>query len=321
MSFSSRTKNELCRLPRGSDCCCTAELMGIICFAGEVKQNKEEMILRVSTENASVARRFFSLVKWVFGVQAIVNIRKKKTPKHANSYNLYLKDRDTVEKVLLELGLVNSDTYAGNSVVFRINQEITAFNCCKRAFLRGAFLGGGSITDPEKSYHLELVTHHYLLNKDLYNILQEFGFDAKTVLRKSNYVTYFKGSENIVDFLNIIGAHKSLMALENIRIVKEMRNNVNRMVNCETANLEKTVSASVKQIDSIQFIDKTIGLGKLPKALQEIAQLRMEHREASLKELGEMLNPPIGKSGVNHRLRKLCNIAENIKNGNLNVKL
>ncbi|MBZ4646614.1 MAG: cell division protein WhiA [Petroclostridium sp.] len=314
MSFSSRTKNELCRLEKDGNCCCIAELAGIICFAGIIKNGTDENYLKISTENASVARRVFNLTKWTFGVHTIINIKKNRSPKHMNSYSLYVKDKENLSRILKELRLISSGGDYENLICFRINNHMVDRECCKKAFIRGAFLGGGSITDPESTYHLELVTHHYLLSKDVCDLLGQFDLQAKTILRKSNYVIYFKGSENIVDFLNIIGAHKSLMELENIRIMKEMRNNVNRMVNCETANLEKTVNASLKQIQNIEFIQNTLGLEKLPAVLQEIARLRLEYKEASLKELGEMLHPPIGKSGVNHRLRKLQNIAENLQN-------
>lgn len=314
VSFSSKAKNELCRLVKDKDCCCMAELSGIICFAGIIKNSSTENYLKINTENASVARRIFNLIKWSFGVHTTVRIKRNKSSKHMNSYSLFIMDSGNLNRILKGLKLLNTDQGYKNLLSFRIAPNITASECCTKAFIRGAFLGGGSITDPEKTYHLEFVTHHYLLSKDLCNLLNQFNLQAKTILRKSNYVIYFKGSENIVDILNIIGAHKSLMELENIRIIKEMRNNVNRVVNCETANLEKTVKASLKQIYSIEFIQNTLGLNKLPKSLQEIAKLRLEFKEASLKELGEMLHPPIGKSGVNHRLRKLQAIAENLQN-------
>ncbi|WHH60472.1 DNA-binding protein WhiA [Petroclostridium sp. X23] len=313
MSFSSKTKNELCRLPRQEDCCVRAELAGIICFSGIIRNPTGESYLRINTENASVARRIFNLVKWNFGVQTTIDIKGSKTGKHINNYYLYVHNQESLNNILSGLRLIKNDDVFKNLLAFRISEGLVQQDCCKKAFIRGAFLGGGSITDPEKTYHLEFVTNHYLLSKDVCKLLEYFSLNAKTILRKSNYVIYFKGSENIVDVLNIVGAHKSLMELENIRIIKEMRNNVNRMVNCETANMEKTINASLKQIESIELIKNTMGLDRLPQNMQEIAQLRLEYKEASLKELGEMLHPSIGKSGVNHRLRKLQRIADHLQ--------
>jgi DNA-binding protein WhiA len=172
------------------------------------------------------------------------------------------------------------------------------------------------VSDPEKTYHLEIAVRHEDYARLVDSVINSYGLRSKVIQRKGNFVAYLKEGENIVDFLNIIGAHSALLKLENIRILKQMRNSVNRLVNCETANLDKTVNASVRQLSNIKFIQESIGLEKLPKSLQEIARLRMEHTEASLTELGAMLDPPLGKSGVNHRLRKLEKIAEEYK-GNI----
>jgi DNA-binding protein WhiA len=312
MSFSSKTKNELTRLDEVNSCCLLAELAGIIAFAGVVKSKEGKYTLKISTENSPTARRIFNLIKWNFGVNVGVQIRKTKSIKGVNNYSLYIEDNKIVYKILQEIKLIRTGKDYKDRISYRIHDKMLQSLCCQKSFIRGAFLGSGSIADPEKAYHLEIVTHHYLLSRDLCRLLEKFSLNAKVIMRKSHYVVYFKGSEHIVDFLNIIGAHKSLMSLENIRILKEMRNNVNRVVNCETANLGKTVNASVKQIKGIERIKNSIGLGDLPKSLREIAELRLEYKEASLRELGQMLNPPIGKSGVNHRLRKLENIAEGL---------
>ena len=151
---------------------------------------------------------------------------------------------------------------------------------------------------------------------DLCKLINSFGLNSKVIQRKNSFIIYIKEGEQIVDLLNIVGAHTSLLELENIRIMKEMRNNVNRLVNCETANLSKTVNAAVRQVESIKLIQSTIGLQRLPKNLKEVAELRLSYPDESLKELGEMLNPPVGKSGINHRLRKIEKIAEEIRSGN-----
>lgn len=185
--------------------------------------------------------------------------------------------------------------------------------CCRRAFIRGAFLAAGSISDPEKFYHFEIVCATAAKAQQLKEIIAAFDIEAKIVLRKKYHVVYIKEGSQIVEVLNVMEAPVALMELENIRIVKEMRNSVNRQVNCETANINKTVSAAVKQMDDIRFIEETIGLDGLPENLQEMARVRLELPEATLKELGEALDPPVGKSGVNHRLRKLSLIAEDLR--------
>jgi hypothetical protein len=185
--------------------------------------------------------------------------------------------------------------------------------CCRRAFIRGAFLAAGSISDPEKFYHFEIACGSMAKARQLQGIIAAFDIDAKIVLRKKYYVVYIKEGSQIVDILGIMEASVALMELENIRILREMRGNVNRKVNCETANINKTVSAAVKQMEDIRYIRDTVGLKMLPENLQEMAQIRLERPEATLKELGEALEPPVGKSGVNHRLRKLSLIAEEIR--------
>ncbi len=313
MSFSSKTKNELCRIKQDSICCAKAELVAILLFTSTIKKRDNGILLKMNTENPSVARRIFNLVKRLFNIHTIVKIRRNKSQKHMNSYSLYIEDKESVIKVLEGLKLISNHKTEMFKIGYMLNDDLIASECCKKAFIRGAFLGGGSIINPEKTYHFEFVTHYPKLGEELCTVLNEFGLHSRTIKRKTNHVIYFKGSEYIADLLNIIGAHKSLLELENIRIMKEMRNNVNRIVNCETANLEKTVDASIRQMKNIELIQKTIGLRKLPKSLRDVAVTRLEYKEASLKELGEMLEPPVGKSGVNHRLRKLQKIADKIR--------
>ena len=185
--------------------------------------------------------------------------------------------------------------------------------CCKRVFIRGAFLSAGSISDPEKFYHFEITCASMRKAKQLQGLMASFDIEARIVLRKRYFVVYVKEGSQIAELLQIMEAPMALMELENIRIVKEMRNSVNRQVNCETANINKTVSAAVKQMEDIRYIQDTIGLESLPENLQEMARVRLERPEATLKELGEALEPPVGKSGVNHRLRKLSLMAEDLR--------
>lgn len=194
-----------------------------------------------------------------------------------------------------------------------VNGLLIQQTCCKRAFLRGAFLAGGSMSDPQKSYHFEIVCRTMPQAVQLQEAVNSFDMEAKIVERKKHLVVYLKEGSQIVDILNVMEAHVSLMNLENVRILKEMRNSVNRKVNCETANITKTVGAAVKQIEDINFIKNQAGLDSLPDNLKEIALLRLEYPDAPLKELGTYLNPPVGKSGVNHRLRRIGEIADNLR--------
>lgn len=187
--------------------------------------------------------------------------------------------------------------------------------CCKRAFIRGAFLASGSMSDPNKAYHFEIVCRTPEQAQRLQELMEEFDTDPKIIERKNHYVVYLKDGSQIVDMLNVMEAYVSLMNLENVRILKEMRNSVNRKVNCETANINKTVSAAIKQVSDIELIRDTLGLEQLPEPLREVAVARLEHREATLLDLGAYLNPPVGKSGINHRLRKLAVLAEDIRGG------
>lgn len=306
MSFSGEVKKELCHIDADKKCCMKAELAGIMLFCGTVVQRKWDSELKLRTENPIVARRIHKLIKELFHI--MVEILSTKTTKANPMYSVILTKENGLKTILDELGLLQN-----GSVKFGLNPFLVQDNCCMRSFLRGAFLGGGSVNSPEKSYHFEIETHYYGLSRDLSSLLDEEGFAVKTIVRKSNYVTYIKDSEVIGDFLGIMGATTSMMELYNVKIEKDVKNSVNRRVNCETANMTKTVSAAVSQNIQIQKILDKKGIESLPDNLRDIAVLRLENPDASLKELGEMLNPPISKSGVNHRLNKLIQIAEGIR--------
>jgi len=317
LSFSLSVKNELCRHENYGDCCIHAELAAALTINGITKVSENNVVnIRIVTENAAFARRVFSQIKKTGDIIPDVIIRKsKKLKKHA-TYILTIASKADFFSLLDKTGLeVVNDKETGNTeLVIRedklFKEDRMNNNCCKKAFLRGAFLSGGAISDPEKTYHLEITSRNLNVAKLIKKMLLSFDLNAKIIKRKGSYVIYLKEGENIVDFLNIIGAHSSLLELENIRILKEMRNNVNRMVNCETANLEKTVNASVRQIENIKFLISRNKLKDLPESLREIAELRLKYSDASLAELGQHLTPALGKSGVNHRLRKIDVIAE-----------
>ncbi len=311
MSFSSRVKNELCRLENMDDCCLLSELAAVLCLNGAAAPVQGDGYnIRITTENAAFIRRVFSIMKKHCDISAEVAIRKSRKLKRHVSYMLFITPALGSEKLLAQTG-IKAQMEEGQPVELVLSDKsILTRVCCKKAFLRGSFLAGGSISNPEKTYHLELTSRTKKQAQEHKKLLNDFGLNGKILKRKGSYVTYLKEGENIVDFLNVIGAHSALMELENVRILKDMRNNVNRLVNCETANLEKTVNASVRQIDNIKYIAENIGFDKLPKSLREIAQVRLEYTDLSLAELGQQLSPPLGKSGVNHRLRRLDQIAD-----------
>ena len=194
-----------------------------------------------------------------------------------------------------------------------VNPVLLKNSCCKRAYLRGAFLCVGSMSDPQKSYHIEFVCENELHANQIRDMIGSFELEAKIIKRKKYHVVYLKEGAGIVDLLNIMGAHVSLMDLENLRIEKEMRNSINRQVNCEAANIAKTVNAANKQLEDIRLLKAHYGFSNLPENLREMAMVRLSHPESSLQELGGYLNPPVGKSGVNHRLRKLSELADKIR--------
>ncbi|WP_432665898.1 DNA-binding protein WhiA [Wukongibacter baidiensis] len=310
MSFSSKTKNELVRKMFENTCCQFAEASSMLRMSGTIQlAGLNKVNIRVTTENPAIARLIFKLFKNTFNVHTEVLVKKNKVLKKGNTYVVLITD---ATEILQKLEIINFENNSFN-INYKLPEKLLDNECCKRAYLRGAFLGGGSVSDPEKTYHLEFVTHNQEFSEELLTLINSYGLKAKVILRKSNYVVYLKEGDQIVDCLNIIGAHNALMHLENVRIVKQMRNNVNRIVNCETANLSKIVEASIRQIQNIQYIEKTAGFKVLPDNLREIAELRLKYENASLKELGQMLTPPVGKSGVNHRLRKIEKIAEQLR--------
>lgn len=318
MSFSSNVKSELAHHFGEARHCDIAEVAGIMNMCGQVSFSGGKICVKIQTENVVVARKCFTLFKKTFNIECEILVRRNNQLKKNRVYLLVLASKaEEAKKVLSATGLLvihNGEMILKN----RIYPLVVGSTCCKRAYIRGAFLAGGSISDPEKTYHLEFVNSSLNYCEDLKDLINHFDMDAKIVKRKEHYVVYLKEGEQIVDLLNIMGAHVALMEMENVRILKEMRNNVNRKVNCETANLNKTITASVKQMEDIAFIRDRFGLSYLPIQLEEIALARLDYPEASLKELGQMMEPPVGKSGVNHRLRKISEMAELLREDMVN---
>ena len=311
MSFSQDVKDELVRQKLKSRHCMIAELSAIVAILGHVKASEGGVSLVVETENTGVAKRYISLVKELFSYQIAMDVREGIRLNHSYLITLVIDDAEQVKTVMSAIKMVDAD---GTPCEIKglVNPIVIQKECCKRAFVRGAFISAGSVSDPEKAYHFEIVLTTEERAKQTKEVLDFFGLEAKVAARKNHFLAYIKESEKITDVLGVMEAFNALMALENVRIVKNMRNNVNRKVNCETANINKTVNASVRQIEAIEYIKKTVGLDYLTPALEEIAQVRLENPEAPLSELGTLLSKPVGKSGVNHRLRKIVEIAEEL---------
>ncbi len=312
MSFSGMVKEELSMQKSRARHCQIAELSAIISMCGNVIiDSRDNYRLKICTENIAVVRKSFTLIRKAFNIRTDIAVRTNRGNGNI-SYLLAVKDPSEAQRILeaVKLRSDNGDIYEELSVVRNV---VIQQSCCKRAFIRGAFLAGGSMSDPQKAYHFEIVCAAEAKAMQLRDIINSFDLDAKIVKRKKAYVVYLKEGTQIVDVLNVMEAHVALMNLENIRILKEMRNSVNRKVNCETANLNKTVSAAVKQLEDIQYIKDTVGFEKLSEGLLEVALMRLQYPEATLKELGSLLTTPVGKSGVNHRLRKLSEIAEKVR--------
>lgn len=312
MSFSAKVKGELGRYTEMSKEEALAQISAMMKVSGTIGFNGKGLSFKITTENPTSARLVFTLLKEHFQIHSKLMVKKSNSLKKNNIYMVVIDEEMGVRELLKETGIFK-EVDGGITLDYRIDEKMVETDNEKRAYIRGAFLGGGSVTNPEKNYHLEFVTHSEEYAHDLCELINSCGLNSKVIQRKNSFIVYIKEGEQIVDILNIMGAHSCLLELENIRIMKEMRNNVNRLVNCETANLSKTVNAAVRQVESIKLIQSKIGLKRLPQNLREIAELRLEYPDESLKELGEMLIPPVGKSGVNHRLRKIEKIAEELR--------
>ena len=284
MSFASETKKELTNL-EVKDCCGLAELSALIQMNGSLSFTNKKLAVDIQTENAAIARRIYTLIKRFYPVTVELLVRKKMRLKKNNVYIVRLVDH--ARRILEDLGIIGE----GFEFVTEICPRLIMKKCCKRSYLRGAFLAGGSVNNPEtSSYHLEIFSLYKEHSEALCELMNSFDLNAKTLERKKGYMTYLKEAEKITDFLIIIGANNAMLKFEDIRILRDMRNSVNRLVNCETANLNKTIGASVRQVENIKYIQGTIGLDVLPEKLREIAELRVAHKDVTLKELGEMVS-------------------------------
>ncbi|MEK4230612.1 DNA-binding protein WhiA [Solibacillus sp. FSL H8-0538] len=310
MSFASETKKELTQIET-DDNSLKAEVSALIRMNGSLSFANRQLSLDVQTENAAIARRLYTIMKKLYPYNIELLVRKKMRLKKNNVY--ICRVRDGAKELLTDLQIISDDFQLNHTIA----KTLIAKNNQRRAYLRGAFLAGGSVNNPEtSSYHLEVYSLYKEHGEALADLMNTYELNAKTIERKKGFVTYLKEAEKISDFLNLVGAHQAMLKFEDVRIVRDMRNSVNRIVNCETANLNKTIGAAIRQVDNIRFIENTIGLDQLPEKLREIARLRVEYQDITLKELGEMVSTGVvSKSGVNHRLRKIDEIADGLRRG------
>ena len=310
MSFSSDIKEELVRISPKNLHCKKSELIALLRINGSVSPQRGVRLL-VRTENVVVARRVFTLVRDIYGVKTEIQMEDGRRLQKKHAYTMVLQGEDA-RFILLDTAIMGYEN--GMVTMLPFSEDSLSRRCCRAAFLRGCFLACGSLSNPEKLYHLEFVLQNEALAQSICKILESFGLaKAKTIERKGAFVVYLKDGESIADFLTIVGANNGTLELENIRVLKDVRNNVNRAVNCETANLQKTVVASLRQVENIAYIQEHLSLEKLPPKLREIAEVRLNHPDATLAELSSYLSEPLGKSGINHRLRRLDEIAHDLR--------
>ncbi|MPW02771.1 DNA-binding protein WhiA [Limosilactobacillus fermentum] len=309
MSYASEVKKELTGITVHEKNA-RAELMALIRMNGSIGLANHAMILNVQTESPAIARRIYLLIKQLYKVESDILVRKKMKLKKNNTYVVRL--RHHAQEILGDLAILD-----GFQIKERVPLDLLTDDLMIRSYLRGAFLAGGSVNNPETSrYHLEIYSLYEEHNEMIAEMINRYDLNARTTNRRSGYIVYLKEAEKIANFLQLIGATTSMLEFENIRIVRDMRNSVNRLVNCENANMDKVANAANRQVENIMLIEATVGLSSLPEKLRAIAETRLAHQEVSLKELGTLVpGGPISKSGVNHRLRKLNSYADELRQG------
>lgn len=289
-SFSQKTKEYLCKQEIGDFCCCEAEMMGILMFAGRFKGTE----VRVSLENREAVERFCSLAEKCLGV--LVDVQTQK-----NSFFCTLTDKVFIKKIMEYEGAKDG-----------LTENITNNECCRDAYLKGAFLGGGMVVDPNKNYNMEFATPSKKIHDGFKSLLDFMGLPFRTVEKKNSYILYTKNSDIICDTLAHMGAFSSQMEVLNVKIEREVRNDIIRTSNGETANMDKVITAAIRQIRAIEKIDEIIGIDNIDEELREVAVLRRDHKDLSLEQLGKQLTPPLSKSGVNHRIKRILAMAEDL---------
>ncbi len=306
MSFTAEVKEELSRVVAKRRCCPKAELSALIRVEGTLHvAGKGRFRLEVATETAPVARKTIKLMHEIYGLKTELTVRRSVLHK-ANNYLITVPSQPKLAATLADLGILDER----HNLVYGIPAKLVRKDCCAISYLRGAFLGGGFVADPHGDFHFELTAETDEMAEDLVELMSHFDIEAKVTRRRGVFAVYVKGAEPIVTFLALVGAHRALLRTEDVRIIKSMRNQVNRLVNAETANLQKSADAAMEQLEDIQRLSATRGLQNLPPALKELAELRLAYPDVSLRELGELADPPLSKSAVYHRIRRIQELAQ-----------
>lgn len=305
MSFTAEVKEELSRVESKRQCCLRAELAALVRIEGTLHiTGRERYRLEIATETAPVARKTIKLLHGLYDLKTELTVRRSVLHK-TNNYLITVVSQPRLPQALNELGILDESM----NITYGIVPRLVRRDCCAVSYLRGAFLGGGFVADPHGDFHFELTAETEQMATDLARLMARFGMHAKVTQRRGLHAVYLKGAEPIVTFLALVGAHRALLRTEDVRIIKSMRNDVNRLVNAETANIQKSAEAAMAQIEAIRVLKATRGLDSLPPALRELAELRLEYPEVSLRELGELADPALSKSAVYHRIRRLEELA------------
>jgi len=311
MSFTAEVKEELSRVEPPRACCLKAELAALIRIEGTLHiSGPERFRLEVATETAPVARKAIKLLHGVYGLKTELTVRRS-VLHNTNNYLITVPSQATLPQALNDLGILDDSL----GLTYDIPPRLVKRDCCAISYLRGAFLGGGFVADPHGDFHFELTAENEQIAQALVGLMARFEVEARVAQRRATYAVYLKGAEPIVTFLALVGAHRALLRTEDVRIIKSMRNDVNRLVNAETANLQKTAEAALEQIEAIQTLADMRGLDSLPPALRELAELRLENPDVSLRELGELADPQLTKSAVYHRVRRIEELAAEAQGG------
>lgn len=318
--FSVTTRDELARFEPGSRCCMLAESAAIARMTGRFTGGRRPGCsgrFEMATESAALARRIVSFMRDLFDLRPLVKAARRKGGAPGNLYVVSVPYDERARAALGEMGVVSKRQGHDGRGAMRpgVPWRLLSKQCCRRAYLRGAFLARGYVQNPGKAYHLEIVTDVEPHARGIVRIAESFGVAARMSRRRRGYMVYVKGGDDVAQLLRVTGAHASVIALESVRVMRGVRGDVNRAVNCDTANVAKAIDAGIAQVESIRDLMAHIGMASLTPGLQEIARLRLEHPEASLKELGEMAAPPITKSAANHRMRRLLDLARRARRG------
>jgi DNA-binding protein WhiA len=309
VSFTAEVKEELSRVMPTRSCCPRAELSALVRVEGTIHiSGGERYRLEMATETAPVARKAIKLMHTLYGLKTELTVRRSVLHK-TNNYLITVPSQPALATALSDLGILDESMGLAYGAPARLVRK----DCCAVSYLRGAFLGGGFVADPHGDFHFELTAETEQHARDLVGLMARFGIEARVTRRRGLYAVYLKGAEPIVTFLALVGAHRALLRTEDVRIIKSMRNDVNRLVNAETANLQKSADAAIAQVEDIRYLAEVHGLDWLPPALAELAQLRLDHPDVSIRELGEYAQPPLSKSAVYHRIRRLESLAADMR--------